>query len=308
MSVAREDVSFDSCGDRIAAWFYDGEGEGPVRRPCVVLGHGLAAVKEARLDAFAERFAAAGFACLAFDYRNFGASEGMPRQVIDIGKQRLDWDAALRFARSLPRVDADRIGIWGTSFGGGLAMELAARDGGVRAAVFQMPLVDPFVAGQSEGVLHTALIVLLGMRDVVHRLLRRPPYLVPVVGSPGSRAFMVTPEAEPGYLSIVRDAPSWRNEMAPRVILSMGWFRPASQARRIRCPALFIVGERDAVTPPAATLAAAKRVPDVRVLRLPVGHFDAYLGEPFERAVAAATAFFQEILRGAPARHAATAS
>jgi pimeloyl-ACP methyl ester carboxylesterase len=156
-------------------------------------------------------------------------------------------------------------------------------------------------------VLHTALIVLLGLRDVLHRLLRRPPFLVPVVGPPGSRAFMVTPEAEPGYLSIVRNAPSWRNEVAPRVILSMGWFRPASQARRIRCPALFIVGERDAVTPPAATLAAAKCVPDARVLRLPVGHFDAYLGEPFERVVVAATAFFEETLRGVPAQPTASA-
>src|SRR5512146_555373 len=259
MSVTREDVSFVSGGERIAAWFYPGEGDGAERRPCIVIGHGFAAVKEARLDAFAERFAAAGFACLVFDYRNFGASGGMPRQVIDIGEQRKDWDAALRYARSLPRVDADRIGIWGTSFGGGLAMEVAARDRGVRAAVFQVPLVDPLIAGQSEGVVHTALIVLLGFRDVFHRLLRRPPYLVPVVGPPGSRAFMVTPESEPGYLSIVRNAPSWRNEIAPRVILSMGWFRPASQAKRIRCPALFIVGEVDTVAPPEATLAAAKR-------------------------------------------------
>ncbi len=298
MSVAREDVSFDSGGERIAAWFYPGEGDAPARRPCIVLGHGFAAVKEARLDAFAERFAAAGFACLVFDYRHFGASGGTPRQVIDIGEQRRDWDAALRYARSLPRVDAERIGIWGTSFGGGLAMEVAARDRRVRAAVFQVPLVDPLVAGQSEGVLHTALIVLLGLRDLAHRLLRRPPYLVPVVGPPGSRAFMVTPESEPGYLSIVRDAPSWRNEIAPRVILSMGWFRPASQAKRIHCPALFIVGERDTVAPPAATLAAAKRVPDARVLTLPVGHFEAYLGEPFEQAVAAQTAFFQETLQG----------
>src|SRR5512141_3133478 len=196
MSGAREDVSFDSGGERIAAWFYPGEGDGPARRSCIVVGHGFAAVKEARLDAFAERFAAAGFACLVFDYRNFGASGGTPRQVIDIGKQRQDWDAALRYARSLPRVDVDRIGIWGTSFGGGLAMEVAARDRGVRAAVFQVPRVDPLVAGQSEGALPTALLVLPGFRYVLHRLLRRPPYLTPAAGPPVSRAFLVTPESQ----------------------------------------------------------------------------------------------------------------
>lgn len=298
MSVAREDVSFDSGGERIAAWFYPGEGDGTGRRPCIVIGHGFAAVKEARLDAFAERFAAAGFACIVFDYRHFGASGGMPRQLIDIGHQRRDWDAALRYARSLKRVDADHIGIWGTSFGGGLALELAARDGGVRAAVFHLPLVDSFAASRYEGFRHTVLSVVLGFWDLAHGLLRRPPFLVPVVGPPGSRAIMVTPESEPGYLSIVQNAPSWRNQVAPRVIISMGWFRPASHARRVRCPALFVVGERDTVTPPDATLAAAKRVPGARVLPLPVGHFDAYLGEPFEQAVAAETAFFQENLLG----------
>ncbi len=298
MSVAREDVSFDSGGERIAAWFYPGDGDGPARRPCIVIGHGFAAVKEARLDAFAERFAAVGFACLVFDYRHFGASGGMPRQVIDIGHQRQDWDAALRFARASSRVDASRIGIWGTSFGGGLALELAARDTGVRAAVLHLPLVDSFAASRYEGIRHTALSVVLGFWDLAHKLLRREPYLVPVVGPPGSRAIMITPEAEPGYLSIVRNAPAWRNEVAPRVIISMGWFRPARYAPRVRCPVLFVVGERDTVTPPDATLAAAKRVPNARVLTLPVGHFDAYVGEPFERAVAAETAFFLEMLAG----------
>ncbi len=294
--VTREVVSFTSGGEHIDAWFYPGEGAGPARRPCIVIGHGFAAVKEARLDAFAERFAAAGFACLVFDYRHFGGSGGMPRQVIDIGEQRQDWAAALRYARSLDSVDTERVGIWGTSFGGGLALEVAAKDAGVRAAVLQVPLVDTLAAGRYEGVGHTARMVLYGVRDLLHGLLRREPYLVPVVGPPGSNAFMVTPEAEPGYFSIVRSAPSWRNEIAPRVILQMGWFRPARYASRVRCPVLFIVGERDTVTPPDATLAAAAKVRDVRVLKLPVGHFDAYLGEPFEQAVAAQTDFFIEKL------------
>jgi fermentation-respiration switch protein FrsA (DUF1100 family) len=56
------------------------------------------------------------------------------------------------------------------------------------------------------------------------------------------------------------------------------------------------VGERDTITPPDATLAAARRVRDARAITLPVGHFDAYLGEPFEQAVTAQTEFFIEKL------------
>ena len=57
------------------------------------MAHGFGACKEGRLDAFAERFAAAGMAALVFDYRHFGASTGEPRQLIDIDRQHADWQA-----------------------------------------------------------------------------------------------------------------------------------------------------------------------------------------------------------------------
>ena len=56
------------------------------------------------------------------------------------------------------------------------------------------------------------------------------------------------------------------------------------------------MGEKDSVTPTDKTLEAARRAPQARVLSLPGGHFDAYLGEQFERAVAAETAFLVEHL------------
>ena len=72
-----------------------------------------------RLDAYAERFCAAGYACLVFDYRNFGDSEGQPRQLLDIGMQLADWAAAMAYAQTPGAIDQKRIGLWGTSFGGG---------------------------------------------------------------------------------------------------------------------------------------------------------------------------------------------
>jgi dienelactone hydrolase len=298
--VSREDITFMSGGECIAAWFYRPQAAGRV--PCVVIAHGFAGVKEARLDAFAERFAAAGMACLVFDYRHFGGSEGQPRQVVDIKHQREDWRAALRYARSIRSVDAEAIGLWGTSFGGGHALELAARDTGIKAAVLHLPLVDALATGRHEGLVPTAKLVWCGFRDVFRALARRSPYLIPVVAPPGSLAFMSTPEAQPGYFSIVTNAPTWRNEVAARVVIAMALFRPIASARRTRCPLLFVVGERDSITPTDVTLKAARQAPDARVLSLPGGHFDAYLGEQFERAVTAETAFLAEHLLGAAAR------
>ena len=91
--MGREDVVFISHGERCAGWFYSAEGV--ERASCVVMAHGLAAVKEMRLDAYAERFAAAGHHVLVFDYRHFGASTGEPRQLLDIGRQHEDWAAAV---------------------------------------------------------------------------------------------------------------------------------------------------------------------------------------------------------------------
>src|SRR5437763_8133511 len=105
--MARQDIAFDSAGDRCAAWLYTPSGEGPY--PIVVLAHGFGALREARLWAYAERFAAAGMAALVFDYRHFGASGGEPRQLLDVERQHADWRAAIEFARGLEGVDPERV-------------------------------------------------------------------------------------------------------------------------------------------------------------------------------------------------------
>ena len=81
-TVTRRDITFDSNGDTCAAWLF--LPEGVERPPVVILGHGLGATREMRLDAFAERFAQAGIAALAFTYRHFGDSTGQPRQLLSI--------------------------------------------------------------------------------------------------------------------------------------------------------------------------------------------------------------------------------
>jgi fermentation-respiration switch protein FrsA (DUF1100 family) len=83
------------------------------------MAHGFSAVKEMYLDKFAEVFAEAGLGALVFDNRNFGASGGEPRQEIDPWEQVRDYRDAITFVETLPETDADRIGIWGSSYSGG---------------------------------------------------------------------------------------------------------------------------------------------------------------------------------------------
>ena len=110
MGSERTDVEFTSDGVVIRAWLYRPNVPNP---PIIVMAHGLGGVKTMRLDAFAERFADAGYACLVFDYRHFGDSDGEPRQLLSVHRQLADYDAAITYAKSLDGVDAARVVVWG---------------------------------------------------------------------------------------------------------------------------------------------------------------------------------------------------
>ena len=92
----------------------------------------FSAVKEMYLDRFAEVFAAAGLSSVVFDNRNFGASEGEPRQEIDPWRQLRDYRDAITYAETLASTDPNRIGIWGSSYNGGHVLVVGAIDRRVR--------------------------------------------------------------------------------------------------------------------------------------------------------------------------------
>src|SRR6266487_5310981 len=142
-TAMRQDIEFDAEGVTLRGWLYLPDGAaGPV--PSIVMAHGFSAVKEMYLDAFAEVFAAGGLGALVFDNRNFGASDGQPRQEIDPWAQVRDYRHAITWAQTRPEVDAGRIGVWGSSYSGGHVLVLAAIDKRIECAVAQVPLVSGF--------------------------------------------------------------------------------------------------------------------------------------------------------------------
>src|ERR687893_802536 len=116
--MTRRDIAFDAEGVTLRGWFYPAQ-DTSGRRPTIVMAHGFSAVKEMYLDSFAEVFAQAGLAALVFDNRNFGASDGEPRQEIDPWAQVRDYRHAITYAQTRSEVSGDRIGVWGTSYSGG---------------------------------------------------------------------------------------------------------------------------------------------------------------------------------------------
>jgi dienelactone hydrolase len=289
----REDVQFTSGDDWISAWLY--RPAGSAAAPLLVMAHGLGAVRDMRLDAYAERFSAAGYACLVFDYRNFGDSEGQPRQVLDIDLQLADWAAAVAYARTLDGIDHDRIGLWGTSFAGGHVITTAARLPGIVAVIAQCPFTDGIASARTiSNPWATARIAARAIRDVVGARRGRSPVMIATAGKPGDIALMNTPDAYAGYLRLVPDGVELRNEIAARIAMKVFTYRPGLLTPKIGCPILFCVCEYDSLAPADATLRHAANAPHGEVKTYPEGHFAIYVDDAFERVVADQLAFLDK--------------
>ncbi len=292
--MKRLDIQFPSGGLQCSAWLY--VPEAPVsgaKAPVIVMAHGLGAVRTMRLDAFAERFCQAGYACLVFDYRHFGDSEGQPRQILDVNKQLQDWHAALACARSRPEVDGAQTILWGSSFSGGHVIAVGAADGKVSAVVSQCPFTDGLASTLALGPVSGAKVSALALADVLGSLVGKAPVMVPLCGKPGSAALMSAHDAEPGYLALKPPGKAVPNEVAARFGLQITTYYPGRRAASLKCPAFFVVCDKDTVAPSGRTLTHVSKAPQGTVKRYAQGHFDIYVGAAFEQVVADEIAFLQ---------------
>ncbi|MFZ6028703.1 MAG: alpha/beta hydrolase [Chloroflexota bacterium] len=285
-------VSFYSEGYRIAAHLYLPETlSGKV--PAVVMAHGFSGVKELLLPPYAERLASAGFAALTFDYRGFGESEGERGRLIPM-EQMADIRNAVTYLQTLPQVNADAIGLWGTSFGGANAIRVAAVDGRTKALVAQLTfgsgarmVVGKMSAAereQLEGALKKAR-----EREVTKN---RPLKLSPeqLITDDDSRAF---------FAQVAQDHPHLAETKIPFTLLQhIIEHNPEEEIGNVACPTLILAAENDIVTPPAEAQALYECARGVkRVVLLPnCRHYDAYAGEPFEKGIAETIAWYSSYL------------
>lgn len=293
----REDLTFDSGGERCAAWLYRPAGEGP--HPCVVLAHGFGGTREGRLWAYAERFRDAGIAALVFDYRCFGDSTGEPRQLISIGRQLDDWRAAISFARGLDGVDPERIALWGSSFSGGHVVKLAAEDQRVAAVVSQAPFSTGISALAAASPKESLRLTVGGLLDGLAAITGSGPHRIPLVAKPGRGGAMSQPGSYEGYTSLFDDSDAeLRNEFCARAALALGGYAPARHASGVRCPLLVLVVADDAVTPAPGARKMAEQAPQGELIDYGpgIGHFAIYTGELFERTIADQTEFLKRSL------------
>lgn len=282
----RRDVMFISQGVRCTGWLYVpdtlAEGEGA---PAIVMANALTAVKEIVLPNYAERFAAAGFVVLAFDYRYLGASEAEPRGQIFPHEQVDDLRNAISWLSTQPEVDADRIGLWGVSLGGAHAISLAPFDRRIKAAVATVPSMRTTDA-LTRSLGSEGLEQMMGWlnHDRAMRYQAGAPTYIKAVSDGSEPALMPSLEAYQYYTQAGRTiAPNWRNQTTVETVEKILEHDPTSHIHLISpTPLCVVVAEHDQALPTDLTVAAFERAQEPKkLLMLPCGHTDVYDKEPW---------------------------
>lgn len=131
------------------------------KRPAILLCHGWAGPRTQLSNTYAPFFCEAGFVCLTFDYRGWYDSDARlvtmapqppvdadgcitvrarpVREVVDPLDQNRDIHNALAYLLDLDSVDPARVGLWGSSYGGGHVIHVGGTDPRIRAIVSQVP-------------------------------------------------------------------------------------------------------------------------------------------------------------------------
>ena len=130
-------VEFPSEGALLRGRFYWPERAAPY--PVVIMTHGTTATITMALDHYAEVFCKAGLAVLLYDHRNFGMSDGEPRQQINPWIQARGYRDAVNYLLTRQDVRADRIAAWGDSYSGMIALAVGALEPRFAAVSAQCP-------------------------------------------------------------------------------------------------------------------------------------------------------------------------
>jgi fermentation-respiration switch protein FrsA (DUF1100 family) len=296
----RRDVEFNTeDGVTLRGWLYLPDGAaGTV--PTIVMAHGFSALKENYLDKYAEVYAAAGLGALVFDNRNFGASDGEPRQEIDPWQQVRDYRDAITHASGLAEVDESRIGIWGSSYSGAHVLVVGAIDRRVKCVASQVPLIS----GHRNARRLIRADVIAQVQEMFDadrraRLAGEAPGMIAVVSDdPSVPCALPTADSFEWFTETARTrAPDWRNEVTLRSVEMFMEYEPGAYIAYVSpTPLLIVVAAQDHLTVADEAIAAyAQALEPKKLVLLKGGHFDAYV-KSFDEASGAACEWFAEHL------------
>ena len=288
-------ISFYSEGQKLVGDLYQPDGlAADERRAGVLLCHGYTGVKDLYLPDNARRLNDAGYVVLTFDYKGWGESEGSPSRLAPWSRVT-DSQAALTFLGLQTHVDPERLGIYGTSYGGATVVWAAALDARVKCVVSVV------------GVGHGARWMRSVRRpDEWHDLLeraRRDRETRVLTGESEwvDRSEVLIPDRQSAALTAeVRRANPAAASTIPLEYVDETLAHHAEWVvdKIAPRPVLFITSDDDRLVPPEETLALFDHAgePKRLVVLEGVGHYEVYAPPAFDMVMHETTAWFEEHL------------
>lgn len=196
--------------------------------------------------------------------------------------QAVDILIVTEWARMQPGINRKRIGLWGTSLGGGHVFVAAAMDRDIKCVVSQLAFADgaAVVAGHMDEVGKKMLIATLdSMQQRKNNTGKEFFVSIPrVMSDPESRAF---------FEHYRKCFPEMDVKIPLLTVREIMHYRPAIYAEQVKCPTLVVVADQDTVNPPEQGMALYNAVSaPVKMFCSILGarHYDVYEGENFERS------------------------
>ena len=291
-------VSFYSEGVKLAGdLFLPADVKPGDRRAGIVLCHGYTGVRSIYLPDNARVLAEAGYVVMSFDYKGWGDSEG-PKSRLAPYSRVADVQAALTFLGAQPEVDAARLGIYGTSYGGATVVFVAAVDLRVKCVVSVVGVGNG--ARWMRSVRHP---------DEYHDLLTRAAAdrdkrVLTGVSDLTDRNEILLPDRQSAELGAAarRDNPAAVTQLPLEFVDDTLGFNPEWIVDRIAPrPVLFITTDDDRLVPPQESEAMFARAgePKKLVVLRGFGHYEVYGGEAFRQVMDETVAWYKTHL---PAR------
>ena len=291
----KKPINFYSEGFRLVGDVYYPDGATASRkRAGIVLCHGYTGVKDIYLPDNARVLTEAGYVALTFDYKGWGDSEG-PRSRLAPYSRVADVQAALTFLGTLPGVHPERLGLYGTSYGGATVVWVGAVDPRVKCVVSVV------------GIGHGARWMRSVRRpDEYHDLLARAAADRVKRALEGASEFVkreeiLLPDRQSAELAAAarRNLPGAVSRIPLEYVDETVEFNPEWIVDKIAPrAALFITTDDDRLVPPeeSAALYARAGEPKRLVVLKGYGHYEVYKEPAFGEVMAATLAWYREHL------------